>query len=408
MRYNFDKIVDRKGTDCLKYDFAVERGKPEGVLPLWVADMDFQTAPAVIEQIEKTAAHGIFGYTDTKDDYYRAVAGWYEKHFGWRPEKEWLVKTPGIVFALAAAVRAYTKEGDGVLLQQPVYYPFSEVIRDNDRRIVNSPLKLKGGRYEIDFDDLEEKIAGEHIKLFLMCSPHNPTGRVWEEWELRKIGELCLKYHVTVVSDEIHCDFVYPGHEHHVFASLDERYAGISLICTSPSKTFNTAGLQVSNIWIPNPDLREAFERAVRQTGYSQLNVMGLAACRAAYEEGGEWYLQVKDYLKGNLDFTRAFLTRELPEIHLIEPEGTYLLWLDFRDLKMTEEDREDLILNRAGLWLDSGAIFGEDGEGFERINIACPRKVLEEALVRLRDALGSLESGGGVKSNRTRAEKEK
>ena len=389
MRYDFDKIVDRKGTDCLKYDFAVERGKPEGVLPLWVADMDFQTAPAITEKIQKIAAHGIFGYTDTKDDYYRAAAGWYEKHFQWRPEKEWLVKTPGIVFALAAAVRAYTKEGDGVLLQQPVYYPFSEVIRDNDRRIINSPLKLKDGHYEIDFDDLEEKIAGEHIKLFLMCSPHNPTGRVWKEWELRKIGDLCLKYHVTVVSDEIHCDFVYPGHEHHVFASLDERYAGISLICTSPSKTFNTAGLQVSNIWIPNPALREAFERAVRQTGYSQLNVMGLAACRAAYEEGEEWYLQLKDYLKGNLDFTRKFLERELPEVHLIEPEGTYLLWLDFRDLQMTEEEREDLILNRAGLWLDSGAIFGEDGEGFERINIACPRKVLEEALVRLRDALG-------------------
>ena len=393
MRYDFDKTVDRRGTDCLKYDFAVERGKPEGLLPLWVADMDFQTAPAIIEKIEKTAAHGIFGYTDTKDDYYRAVSGWYERHFQWRPEKEWLVKTPGIVFALAAAVRAYTKEGDGVLLQQPVYYPFSEVIRDNDRRIVNSPLKLNGGHYEIDFDDLEEKIAGNHIKLFLMCSPHNPTGRVWKEWELRKIGDICLKYHVTVVSDEIHCDFVYPGHEHHVFASLDERYAGISLICTSPSKTFNTAGLQVSNIWIPTRGLREAFERAVRQTGYSQLNVMGLAACRAAYEEGEDWYFQVRDYLKDNLEFTRAFLERELPEIRLIEPEGTYLLWLDFRDLGMTEEEREDLILNHAGLWLDSGAIFGEDGEGFERINIACPRKVLREALVRLRDALVSLKN---------------
>ena len=393
MRYDFDKTVDRRGTDCLKYDFAVERGKPEGVLPLWVADMDFQTAPAIIEKIEKTAAHGIFGYTDTKDDYYRAVSGWYERHFQWRPEKEWLVKTPGIVFALAAAVRAYTKEGDGVLLQQPVYYPFSEVIRDNDRRIVNSPLILKGGHYEFDFDDLVVMIAGNHIKLFLMCSPHNPTGRVWKEWELRKIGDLCLKYHVTVVSDEIHCDFVYPGHEHHVFASLDERYAGISLICTSPSKTFNTAGLQVSNIWIPNRGLREAFERAVRQTGYSQLNVMGLAACRAAYEEGEDWYFQVRDYLKDNLEFTRAFLKRELPEIRLIEPEGTYLLWLDFRDLGMTEEEREDLILNHAGLWLDSGAIFGEDGEGFERINIACPRKVLREALVRLRDALVSLKN---------------
>lgn len=391
MRYDFDKIVDRKGTDCLKYDFAAERGKPEGVLPLWVADMDFQTAPGIIETIERTAAHGIFGYTDTKKEYYEAVSGWYEKHFHWKPEKEWLVKTPGIVFALAAAVRAYTQEGDGVLLQQPVYYPFSEVIRDNNRRIVNSPLKLEGGHYEIDFDDLEEKISGERIKLFLMCSPHNPTGRVWEEWELRKIGELCLKYGVIVVSDEIHCDFVYPGHEHHVFAALDERYAAISLICTSPSKTFNTAGLQVSNIWIPNPNLREAFGRAVRQTGYSQLNVMGLAACRAAYEEGEEWYLQLKDYLKGNLDFTREFLERELPEIHLIEPEGTYLLWLDFRDLQMTEEEREDLILNRAGLWLDSGAIFGKDGEGFERINIACPRKVLGEALARLKEAVGSL-----------------
>ncbi len=389
MAFDFDKVVDRRGTNCLKYDFALERGKHEGILPFWVADMDFETAPAVVERLQKTVAGGIYGYTDTKEDYDQAIINWYEKYFHWSPKREWLIKTPGVVFALAAAVRAYTKEGDKVLIQQPVYYPFKEVIADNKREVVSAPLSLVDGHYEIDFEELEEKLSDEKVKLFLLCSPHNPVGRVWKEEELRKIGDLCIQYNVITVSDEIHGDFTYPGYTHHVFASLGEKYAKNSVICTAPSKTFNIAGLQVSNIFIPNDSLRRRFQVAVNQAGYSQLNMLGLVACQAAYEEGREWLEELKIYLKKNLDFVREYLQENLPQIHLIEPEGTYLIWLDFRELGLPENELEDLIVNKANLWLDSGAIFGKVGEGFERINIACPRSLLEEALNNLKTAIG-------------------
>lgn len=388
MKYDFDKVVDRRGTNCLKYDFAKERGRREDLLPLWVADMDFPTAPEIQKRLEEAVSHGIYGYSEAKEPYFEAVAAWYRRHFSWEVQPEWLVKTPGVVFALATAVRAFTKEGDGVLIQQPVYYPFREVIEDNHRTLVNSPLVLREGRYEMDFQDLEEKLSSGQVKLFLLCSPHNPVGRVWEETELRRVADLCLKYHVILASDEIHCDFTYPGHTHHVLASLDPGYEEITITCTAPSKTFNLAGLQASNIFIPNPELRKKFKRAMNAAGYSQLNVMGLVGCQAAYELGEEWLNELKAYLAENLTFVREFLEEKLPKIHLIEPEGTYLLWLDFRELKLSEEELEDLIVNDARLWLDSGSMFGSYGEGFERINIACPRATLAEALKRLYEAV--------------------
>ena len=388
MRFDFDRIIDRRGTNSLKYDFARERGKREDVLPLWVADMDFQTAPPILERLEEVVHHGIFGYSESKEDYFRAVAGWYQKHFDWEVKRTWLLKTPGVVFAIAMAIRAFTEEGDAVLLQQPVYYPFSETILDSHRKLVNNPLKLENGHYEIDFDDFERKIAENQVKLFLLCSPHNPVGRVWKEWELRKLGEICLKYGVLVVSDEIHSDFTYGDNKHRVFASLSPEIEDITITCTAPSKTFNLAGLQTSNIFIANRERKHKFKSQIAASGYSQLNMMGLAACQAAYERGEEWLEQLKVYLKGNLDFAREFLKVRLPEIKLIEPEGTYLIWLDFRALGLTEEERENLIVNRAKLWLDSGAIFGKDGEGFERINIACPRATLERALTQLELAI--------------------
>ena len=388
MKYNFDEIIDRRNSDCLKYDFAVERGKPEDVLPLWVADMDFRTAPGIIERAVADAGFGIYGYTESKDDYFQAVAAWYEKYFDWKVERKWLVKTPGIVFAIGIAIQALTKEGDAVLIQQPVYYPFSEVIKDNDRILVNSELVLKDGHYEIDFEDFEEKIIRNDVKLFVLCSPHNPVGRVWTVDELRRMGEICLRHDVKVVSDEIHSDFVYEGRKHYVFSTVDPAFEDISIICTAPSKTFNLAGLQVSNIFIPNVQIRKAFKRQVSAAGYSQVNMIGLHACQAAYETGREWLEELKVYLKGNLDFAREYLEENLPHIKLIEPEGTYLIWLDCRALGLTEEKLEHLIVHEAKLWLDSGAIFGAVGEGFERINIACPRAVLKEALERLHRAV--------------------
>lgn len=391
MKYNFDELIERRGSDCLKYDFAVERGMPEDILPLWVADMDFRTAPCITERIQKDAAFGIFGYTDSKDDYFQTLAKWYETYFNWKVEKDWLVKTPGIVFAIATAVSAFTKEGDGVLIQQPVYYPFSAVIRDNNRRIVNNELVLKDGRYEMDLEDFEQKIIQEKVKLFILCSPHNPVGRVWTEEELRRVGEICLKYDVKIISDEIHSDFVYPGFEHRVLTTVDDRFQDISIICTAPSKTFNLAGLQISNILIPNTELRRVFEKKMLVVGYSQVNMIGLHACQAAYEGGREWLEQLKEYLKGSLDFVRNYLKENLPQIKLIEPEGTYLVWLDCRELGLSEKELEQFIARKAKLWLDDGVIFGKAGEGFERVNIACPRATLEEALERLKKAAATL-----------------
>ena len=391
MKYNFDEIIDRRNTDCLKYDFAVERGKPADVLPLWVADMDFRTAPGIIERAVADANLGIYGYTESKDDYFRAVAAWYETYFDWKVERKWLVKTPGIVFAIGIAIQALTKTGDAVMIQQPVYYPFSEVIKDNDRTLLNNELVLKDGHYEIDFEDFEEKIIRNDVKLFVLCSPHNPVGRVWTIEELRRMGEICLQHDVKVISDEIHSDFVYEGRKHYVFSTVDPAFEDISIICTAPSKTFNLAGLQASNIFIPNAQIRKAFRRQISAAGYSQLNMIGLHACQAAYETGREWLEELKVYLKGNLDYARAYLEENLPQIKLIEPEGTYLIWLDCRALGLPEEKLEHLIVHEAKLWLDSGAIFGTVGEGFERINIACPRAVLKEALERLHRAVSEL-----------------
>lgn len=387
-KINFNIVVNRKNTNCLKYDFAVRRGRPENVLPLWVADMDFKVAPEITQVIEKRVAHGIFGYSEVKEEYFEAVAAWMEQKHGWHVEEDWLVKTPGVVFALAMAVQAFTEPGDAVIIQQPVYYPFSEVIADNGRRIVDNTLELKeDGKYHINFEDFEQKVKENHVKLFLLCSPHNPVGRVWTKEELKKIAAICRKYDVIVVSDEIHEDFVFNG-KHQVFADLSEDAKNRTITCTAPSKTFNLAGLQVSNIWIANPKLREKFKKQIAAAGYSQLNTLGLTACEAAYRYGGEWHAELLGYLKSNLNFLREFLQTRLPEVKLIEPEGTYLVWLDFGSLGLTEEQREELLTKKAGIWLDSGAIFGAAGEGFERINIACPRSILKDALERIERAV--------------------
>ena len=387
-KINFNIVVNRKNTNCLKYDFAVRRGRPENVLPLWVADMDFKVAPEITQEIEKRVAHGIFGYSEVKEEYFEAVAAWMVQKHGWRVKEDWLVKTPGVVFALAMAVQAFTEPGDAVIIQQPVYYPFSEVIADNGRRIVDNTLELKeDGKYHINFEDFEQKVKENHVKLFLLCSPHNPVGRVWTKEELKKIAAICRKYDVIVVSDEIHEDFVFNG-KHQVFADLSEDAENRTITCTAPSKTFNLAGLQVSNIWIANPKLREKFKKQIAAAGYSQLNTLGLTACEAAYRYGGEWHAELLGYLKSNLNFLREFLQTRLPEVKLIEPEGTYLVWLDFGSLGLTEEQREELLAKKAGIWLDSGAIFGAAGEGFERINIACPRSILKDALERIERAV--------------------
>lgn len=386
---DFDNLIDRKNTASLKFDFAVKRGKPADILPLWVADMDFKTSSYILDAIKERVEHGIFGYTESTDSYFEAVRDWlYNKH-GMEIEEEWLVKTPGIVFALAMAVKAYTSEGDSVLIQQPVYYPFSEVITDNKRKLVSSDLVLgEDGKYSIDFEDYEKKIVENDVKLIFLCSPHNPVGRVWTKAELEKLADIALKHKVIIVSDEIHEDFTFEGYKHTPLANVNPQLAELLITCTSPGKTFNLAGLQISNIIIPNKELREAFIKQIDAAGYSQLNTLGLVACEAAYRNGDEWYQGLKKYLQDNLDFVRDYLKQELPEIKLIEPEGTYLIWLDLRGLGLSPAKQEDLIVNKAKLWLDSGSIFGKSGNGFERINIATQRSVIKEALDRIKAAI--------------------
>lgn len=386
---NFDKIIDRKGTDCLKFDAAKRRHRPEDVLPLWIADMDFEVSPAITKALTERVKHGIFGYSESDPDrLFKVLQNWFHTEHNWDIQKEWLLQTPGVVFALAMAVRAYTKPGDAVLLQQPVYYPFKMVIEDNGRKVVNTPLLKNNDHYEMDFTSLEESIVQNKIKLLLFCNPHNPVGRVWTEAELKQLGDICLKHDVIVVSDEIHQDFTWGNHKHFVYANLGKSYAQNCVICTAPSKTFNIAGLQASNIFIPNKELRKQFKKEIDRAGYSQLNTLGLVALEAAYKEGKPWLTEVKEYIWQNYVFTQNYLKENLPEIKLSPLEGTYLIWLDFRSLNLTESEREYLLLQKAKLWLDSGAIFGNDGDGFERINIACPRATLTEALERLTKAI--------------------
>lgn len=385
--YDFDKLTDRRGTSCLKYDFQVERRGREDLLPMWVADMDFPLPENILEDIKKRVSHGIFGYTDPKKEYFDSVIGWFYSHFGWKGRPEWITVTPGVVVAISVAVRALTDEGDGVLIQQPVYYPFSEAILLNKRKLVNNQLVYSDGKYSIDFDDFEKKIVDENVKLFILCSPHNPVGRVWTEDELRRMGEICLKHKVIVVADEIHCDFTYKGHKHTMFPALGEEFENNVVLCTAPSKTFNIAGLHVSNIFIPNPVIRKKFKGELEAFGFSQPNVMGLVACQAVYSKGDEWYQELKKYLAGNLDFTREYLAENMPKLKLVEPEGTYLIWLDCAQLGLSVDELERFVEDKAKLWVDFGRIFGEESGQFIRLNIACPRATLKQALEQLKAA---------------------
>ena len=389
-QYDFNTVIDRRNTNSLKYDFAVERGKPGDVLPLWVADMDFPAPAPVLEALHRSVDHGIFGYSEVKSGYYGTVSAWFSQRFGWQTQPQWLVKTPGVVFALAMAVRALTRPGDEVLIQPPVYYPFFSVIRDNDRIVTESPLRYQDGHYSIDFEDFEEKIVAQKVKLFLLCSPHNPVGRVWSLEELQKIGQICRKHHVYVVSDEIHCDFAFREHPHHIFLAANPDLGEQTIVCTAPSKSFNLAGLQISNIWIPSEQVRAAFLKEIDRSGYSQLNSLGLVACQAAYASGEEWLEQCRGYLRENLDYLRDFLAKSIPQIKLVEPEGTYFAWLDCSGLGLSQSQLDDLIVNRAKLWLDAGHIFGGNGGQFQRVVLACPRATLEQALLRLRSAMES------------------
>lgn len=388
---NFDEYTERRHTDSLKYDFAVRRGLPEDVLPLWVADMDLKTSSYVEDAVVERTRHGIFGYTETGEEYFRSVAGWMKRRHDWDVQYNWLVKTPGVVFALAMAVKAFTSEGDPVLIQQPVYYPFSEVIEDNKRVIVSNDLVLgEDNRYHIDFEDFERKIIDNEITLFLLCNPQNPSGRVFTKEELERLGDICLKHNVLVVSDEIHNDFAFFG-EHTVFAKVKKEFEDNCIVCTSVSKTFNLASMLISNIFIPNTKIRRAFKKQIDAAGISQLSALGLTATKAAYDMGDEWYGKMIDYVKSNILFVKDYVSANIPGVKVIDGEGTYLMWLDFRGTGLSSHEIDRKIIYEAKLWLDSGRIFGKSGEGFQRINVAVPRSTVVECLERIKTAFCDL-----------------
>ena len=384
MTYDFDKPVDRRGTDCLKFDRAERFHRSSDLLPLWVADMDFETSPDIVEAIRERAAHGVFGYTSPGPDYFAAIDSWCSGHFGWHIEARQVTTTPGVVYALATAVRAFTEPDDAIIIQQPVYYPFSEVVIDNGRELVNSSLVYDGHTYSMDLEDFERKVTDSGAKLFILCNPHNPVGRVWTPVELEQVADICLRHDVTIVSDEIHMDFARPGFTHTPLATLSEDIAQHCIICTSASKTFNLAGLQVANIVIPNRELRQTFRSEMNAAGYWGANLLGLTATQAAYEKGEPWLTELKDYLEGNWMLLEDVFQTRIPELVLIPAESTYLAWIDCRSLGMPAEELERFIEDEAGLWLDCGHMFGEAGTGFIRINLATQRAFLERALDQL------------------------
>lgn len=378
MKYDFDKTIDRRATNSYKWDSA-----PEGVLPMWVADMDFRTAPAIIDSLQKRVAHGIFGYTRVPDAYYDAVTSWFSRRHGWDIDREWIIYTSGVVPAVSAVIKALTVPGDKVIVQTPVYNCFFSSIRNNGCEIVSNPLRRTADTYEMDFDALERCAADPRAKVMLLCNPHNPAGRVWTPDELTRLGNICLRNGVTVVADEIHCELVYQGFKYTPFASLSDAFLHRSVTCVSPSKAFNIAGLQIANIVAFDNDLRSRIDKAININEVCDVNPFGVAATIAAYNEGEEWLNQLADYLHGNYEAMAEFCRRELPEFPITRLEGTYLVWMDCSSLGMPSDALEHALLDDARLWLNAGTMYGAEGEGYMRWNIACPRSVMLDGLNR-------------------------
>ena len=386
MKHNFDEIIPRRGSHSYKWD----TDRDEAILPMWVADMDFRTAPCIIDALEKRAGHGIFGYTKTPDAYFEALTGWFERRHNYRFRREWILFTTGVVPALSAVIKALTEPGDKVIVQSPVYNCFFSSVRNNRCEVVSNDLVYENGTYRIHFDDLEEKASDPQAKLLLLCNPHNPVGRVWTREELIRTGEICLRNQVTVVSDEIHCDLVYRGHTHIPFASLGEAFASHSASCTSPSKTFNLAGLQVANILAVDETMRSKIDKALNVNEVCEINAFAVEALIAAYNGGEEWLEELKSYVYGNYVCLRHFFARHFPRFTVLPLEATYLVWIDCSSLGQPSAAIARLLLEKEKLRLNEGTMYGgAAGEGFLRMNIACPRALLVEGLNKIKNAFG-------------------
>ncbi len=398
MKYDFNTVCDRSNTDCAKWGAVKAIFGSEDVIPMWVADMDFPTAEPVVEALKRRAGHPFYGYTMPGPGLTEAVVDRVKRKFDWKIEPEWVVFTPGIIPALNIAVRALTHPGDEIILQEPVYYPFFRVVTGSGCQIAHNRLKLTRGRYKMDYADLESKfqpragmrVAHHRVKAIILCNPQNPIGRLWSREELERMGELVIGHGAIVISDEIHCELLYRGFRHTPFASISQEFAQNSIVCIAPSKTFNLPGLEASSIIIPNQKLRESFNDA-RAGMVPGLNIFGLTAMEAAYRYGDEWLEQLLDYLQGNLEITMTFFKEHIPKIRVIEPQGTYLLWLDCRALGLDDTALQKLMREQARVGFDDGFVFGAGGSGFQRMNIACPRTILREALGRIEKAVNEM-----------------
>ena len=385
MSYDFDRITNRRGSGCFKYDGLNMIYGRDDLISLWVADMDFPVAPAIMEALQKRLDHGIFGYNLRLPVFYDTVLNWVEKQYGYKADGDWMLSTPGVMPAVSLAVTVLTEPGDGVLIQTPVYRPFHNAALDQGRVLLTSPLLLRDGRYEIDFDDLESKLKG--AKLFILCSPHNPVGRLWSEAELRKMGQLCRQHGVTVISDEIHADLVFDGAKAVSIAALDD-FADITICCMSAAKSFNLAGLATSVVLVKNPSLRQPLASAIEEYHLYMGNSFGIEATIAAYRDSEVWLQALLTYLEGNRAFLLDAFESELPQLKMLKPEACYLAWIDFRALGLSDKAIADLLVNKARLALDPGLKFGDEGAGFQRLNFGCPRSVLAEAVDRLKKAI--------------------
>ncbi|RLE02426.1 MAG: cystathionine beta-lyase, partial [Candidatus Aminicenantes bacterium] len=370
MDFNFDQIIDRRGTYSLKWDFLQEKVGDEEIIPLWVADMDFLSPPSVIEALRKRAAHGIYGYTGLPDSYYQSIIFWMKKRFSWPIEKEWIIFTPGVIPALHLAVQAFTQPGDKVIIQPPVYRPFRLAVENNGRRLIQNTLVNQDGYYRMDLESLESQID-DQTRLLILCSPHNPVSRVWRAEELKELINLCFNRGIIIISDEIHADLIMPGFTHLPTSQISSEAAEITVTCTAPNKTFNIAGLEMGNAIIPNHRLRARFQQALLKAGLFLANTFGVVATEVAYREGEKWLTAVINYIHQNYLFLQEYFGHYLPEIKITPLEGTYLAWLDFRAFHLSDKELQEKLLRKAKVWLDEGPKFGQGGQGFQRLNLA-------------------------------------
>ena len=386
-QYNFDEIIERKGTDCVKYDLLKENFGNEDLMPLWVADMDFRTPDFIVEALKKRCEHEIFGYTFGTDAYYESIINWVHYKYNWKIQREWLNYIPGIVKGIAFVLQCFTRPGDKVIIQPPVYHPFRIVPESMKREVVYNPLKEVDGIYEMDFEQLES-IIDEQCKVLILCNPHNPGGIVWKKESLVRLAEICAKHHILVISDEIHAEMAYPQYTHHPFASVSETAASCSICFMAPSKTFNIAGIVTSYAIIPNEQIRETFYSFMEAGGFCAGTIFAYTATTAAYTYGAEWLQQMRMYIMENVRFVEEYVRLNLPAIKVYQPQASFLIWLDCRGLHLNQKELTDLFQQKAGLALNDGSMFGPGGEGHMRLNIGCPRAVLEKAMNALKKAI--------------------